>query len=181
MPNDSVETSPEMVLFLEPLIEKLKLDDRKLIVLDACYCLGQSIENWKQFDYVDLIHDQEMGLGKRLEINRNNLQYYLDLEIDAIIFNPPWSSTALAKVLDVMCQVADIKNIPFLFLISHRSTLTNRFYSVMEGKKLAKWNLPTLNFIGFNGPGILDNRSLSWYGYNLSFDVRKPQSKLIIC
>jgi hypothetical protein len=185
MPNDSIETSARMVKFLQPLLELFKKDNAKLNVLDPCWCLGQSIENFKQFDYVNLIHNEKMNVGKSLEVNQGNLQYYLDLNIDLIITNPPWSSTALAQVLEIMCEVSDRKNIPFLFLLPDRCIVTNKFYSVMQAKRLVRFKMPNWNFKGYEGAGILDNRTLSWFCYNLhlgneSFIVRKPCEKLFI-
>jgi hypothetical protein len=185
MPNDSVETSAEMILFLEPLIEKFKFYHRKLNILDPCFCHGASIENFRQFDYVNLIHNLEMNVNCKLEVKESNLEYYLGLNIDMIVTNPPFSSAALAQVLEILCKVADIKKIPLLFILPQRCTVTERFYKTMNGKKLVRYPLPNMNFRGFTGAGHLDNRTLSWYGYNLHqagdyFIVRKPTNKIIL-
>jgi hypothetical protein len=185
MANDRIETIPEMINFLQPILELFKKDNAKLTVLDPCFCLGQSIQNFKQFDYVNLIHSPEMNVGKSLEVNRDNLQFYLNLEMDLIITNMPWSSRALAQVLEIMCIVSDRKNIPLLFLIPHRCSVTNRFYDVMQGKRLVKWDLPNWNFKGYEGAGSLDTRTMAWYGYNWThekegWNVMKPSNQAFI-
>jgi hypothetical protein len=179
--SDQIETSysvfaqPGLMHFIRKKHREL---GRTVRILDPCYGNGNIIKVFKQINQdeghklVHLIHRPEMCLHGSMEVNRKNLGHFKRFKIDLIVTNPPWSSDALAVVLSVMMELAQLKEIPLLFIIPWRSTRTHKFREIFAGKTLFTMSVEPAKFHAC--AWTMDTYTLTWFAHQVH---RRPSKR----